>query len=44
MFKNLRVRTRLILLTAVAAAAMCIMGLMNMNGMEKSYQQSVSSM
>lgn len=44
MFTNLRVRTRLILLTAVAAAAMCIMGLMNMNGMEKSYQQSVSSM
>ncbi len=44
MFTNLKVRTRLILLTAVAAGAMCIMGVMNMSGMEKSYQQSVSSM
>ncbi len=43
MFTNLRVRTRLILLTAVAAVAMCIMGVMNMSGMEKSYRQSVSS-
>ena len=39
MFTNLRVRTRLILLTAVAAVAMCIMGVMNMSGMEKSYRQ-----
>lgn len=44
MFGNLKVRTKLIILTAVAAAAMCIMGVMNMSGMEKSYQQSVSSM
>ncbi len=44
MFTNLKVRTRLILLTAVAAVSMCIMGFINMSGMEKSYQQSVSSM
>lgn len=44
MFGNLKVRTKLIILTAVAAAAMCIMGIMNMGSMEKSYQQSVSSM
>lgn len=44
MFTNLKVRTRLILLTAVAAVSMCMMGFMNMSGMEKSYQQSVSSM
>lgn len=44
MFTNLKVRTRLILLTAVAAVSMCVMGVMNMSSMEKSYQQSVSSM
>lgn len=44
MFTNLKVRTRLILLTTVAAVSMCIMGVMNMSSMEKSYQQSVSSM
>ena len=44
MFKNLKVRTRLIILTAVAAVAMCVMGIMNMNSMEKAYQQSISSM
>lgn len=44
MFTNLKVRTRLILLTTVAAVSMCVMGVMNMSSMEKSYQQSVSSM
>ena len=44
MFTNLKVRTRLLLLTAVAAVALCVIGIMNMSGMEKSYQQSVSSM
>lgn len=44
MFRNLKVRTKLIILTAVAAVSMCIMGIMNMNGMEQSYQQSISSM
>lgn len=44
MFANLKVRTRLILLTAVAAVSMCVMGVMNMKGMEQSYQQSVSSL
>lgn len=44
MFTNLKVRTRLVLLTAVAAVSMCAMGILNMSGMEKSYQQSVSSM
>ncbi len=44
MFTNLKVRTKLIMLTAVAAVSMCVMGIMNMNSMEKSYQQSISSM
>lgn len=44
MFANLKVRTKLILLTAVAAVSMCVMGIMNMNGMEQSYQKSVSSL
>lgn len=44
MFTNLKVRTKLVLLTAVAAVSMCAMGILNMRGMEKSYQQSVSSM
>ena len=44
MFTNLKVRTRLIILTAVAAVSMCVMGIMNMNSMEKAYQQSISSM
>ena len=44
MFTNLKVRTRLIVLTAVAAVFMCSIGFINMSGMEKSYQQSVSSM
>lgn len=44
MFTSLKVRTKLILLTAVAAAALCVIGIMNMSSMEKSYQQSVSSM
>ena len=44
MFSNLKVWIRLVLLTAVAAISMCAMGFLNMKGMEKSYQQSVSSM
>lgn len=44
MFANLKVRTKLIILTAVAAISMCIMGLINMNGMNQSYQQSIGSM
>lgn len=44
MFANLKVRTKLILLTAVAAVSMCVMGIMYMNGMEQSYQKSVSSL
>ncbi len=44
MFTNLKVRTRLILLTAVAAVSMCVMGYMNMSSMDKAYQQSISSM
>lgn len=44
MFKHLKVRTKLIILTAVAVISMCVMGLINQNDMEKSYQQSVSTM
>lgn len=44
MFANLKVRTKLILLAAAAAISMCVMGLINMNGMEQSYKQSVSAM
>ncbi len=44
MFGNLKVRTKLIILTVVAAVSMCVMGVMNMGSMEKAYQQSVSSM
>ena len=44
MLANLKVRTKLVLLTAVAAVSMCVMGIMNMAGMEKSYKHSVSSM
>ena len=43
MLANLKVRTKLVLLTAVAAVSMCVMGIMNMAGMEKSYKHSVSS-
>lgn len=44
MFANLKVRTKLIILTVIAAAAMCLMGIMNISIMQKSYQQSVNSM
>lgn len=44
MFANFKVRTKLIILAAVAAVSMCIMGGVSMGGMEKSYQQSISSM
>ena len=44
MFTNLKVRTKLIILTAIAVVSMCIMGVMSMSGMEKSYRQSISSM
>ncbi|MCI8300346.1 MAG: methyl-accepting chemotaxis protein [Lachnospiraceae bacterium] len=44
MFANLKVRTRLIILTAVAAISMCILGFINMAGMEKAYQQSITTM
>lgn len=44
MFKNLKVRTKLIILTAAAAISMCLMGVLNMNGMDQSYEQSVASM
>lgn len=44
MFTNLKVRTRLLLLTAVAAVSLCLMGMLNMNGMDQSYKQAVSSM
>ncbi len=43
MFANLKVRTKLIILTAAAATSMLIMGIININGMDQSYQQSVSS-
>lgn len=44
MFANLKVRIKLIILAAVAAVAMCVMGVLNISGMEQSYQQSVSTM
>ena len=44
MLINLKVRTRLIILTSAATLAMCVMGLISMNGMEQSWRQSVSSM
>ena len=44
MFANLKVRTKLIILTAVAAVCMCMMSFLNMNGMDQSYEQSVASM
>lgn len=44
MFTNLKVRTKLILLTAVAAVSLCLMGILNMSGMDQSYKQAVSSM
>lgn len=44
MFVNLKVRTKLVILTVAAALSMCALGILNMSGMEKSYQQSVSSM
>lgn len=44
MFTNLKVRTKLILLTSVAAVSLCMMGILNMSGMEQSYKQAVSSM
>ena len=44
MFANLKVRTKLVILTVAAALSMCALGILNMSGMEKSYRQSVSSM
>ncbi|MDE6904939.1 MAG: methyl-accepting chemotaxis protein [Lachnospiraceae bacterium] len=44
MFTNLKVRTKLVILTVVAGMALCIIGFSNMDRMEKSYLQSVSSM
>ncbi len=44
MFVNLKVRTKLVILTVAAALSMCALGILNMSGMEKSYRQSVSSM
>ena len=44
MFANFKVRTKLIILTAVAAISMCAIGVLNMDGMDRSYEQSVSSM
>ncbi len=44
MFSNFKVRTKLIILTGVAALAMFVTGMMNMFGMEKSYLQAVSAM
>lgn len=44
MFANLKVRTKLIILTAVAAISMCAMGIVNMRNMDQSYRKSVSSM
>lgn len=44
MFANLKVRTKLVILTVVAAVSMCVMGVMNIGSMEKSYNHSVSSM
>ena len=44
MFKNFTVRTKLIILTIVATVSMCTIGILNISGMDKSYQQSVSSM
>ena len=44
MFTNLKVRIKLIILISAAALCMCIMGFISMNGMEQSYQQSISSM
>ena len=41
MFAHLKVRTKLIILTA--AISMLVMGIINMNGMNQSYKQSVSS-
>ena len=43
MFAHLKVRTKLIILTAAAAISMLVMGIINMNGMNQSYKQSVSS-
>lgn len=43
MFANLKVRTKLIILTAAAAISMLVMGIININGMNQSYEQSVSS-
>ena len=40
MFANLKVRTRLIILTAVAAISMCILGFINMAGGGKGFYQS----
>ncbi|MEY8390714.1 methyl-accepting chemotaxis protein [Lachnospiraceae bacterium] len=44
MFANLKVRAKLIILTTAAAVSMCVIGMINMTGMEKSYQQSISTM
>lgn len=44
MFKHLKVRTKLIILTAIAVISMFVMSLANRSDMEKSYQQSVSTM
>lgn len=44
MFANRKVRTKLIILTTLAAVSMCILGILNIAGMNQAYQQSVSSM
>lgn len=44
MFTNLKVRTKLVILTLIAAVFMCAIGIMNLSVMNKSYGQSVASM
>lgn len=44
MFENLKVRTKLLVLTGMAILSMIVMEIVNMSRMEQSYQQSVESM
>ena len=44
MFQNLKVRTKLIFLVALAMVAMIVMEVFNISRMQKSYEQSVTSM
>lgn len=44
MFENLKVRTKLLILTGMAILSMIVMEIVNMSRMEQSYQQSVESM